>query len=225
MDEHIITGSISTKGECVSGTIKKKKLRMRILSAAVAAAIVLTGATLFSQVGYAVSVDGQKVGSGRNIEEIEEAVSNVEERVSDIIGEEYVLSEVTYEKSIGSIDSEEELEKALMASVECVTEMYVLKIDGNVVAGAENEETISEAVNMLMEKYAPANENMSYVEDMEITREYAAEELIMDTEEILSVIDPENGGDNCATVVSVVSEKTTEPLKYTVEYKDDDEMY
>ena len=110
MDEHMITGSMSTRGECVSK--KRKKKRLRILSAALAASLVLAGSTVFSQVGYAVSVDGRVVGSGRNIDEIEEAVENVEERVSGILGEEYILDEVSYEKYIGSADTEEELEKA-----------------------------------------------------------------------------------------------------------------
>ena len=43
---------------------------------------------------------------------------------------------MSYEKYIGSADTEEELEKALLESVESVEEMYVLKLNGEAVAGA-----------------------------------------------------------------------------------------
>lgn len=224
MDEHMITGSMSTRGECVSK--KRKKKRLRILSAALAASLVLAGSTVFSQVGYAVSVDGRVVGSGRNIDEIEEAVENVEERVSGILGEEYILDEVSYEKYIGSADTEEELEKALMESVECVEEMYVLKLNGAAVAGAVSENDINAAINSVMEKYAPENDgNISYVEGMEVAFEYAPCGLKMTAEEIAAAIDPENGGSTSATVVSVASVDTAETVSYQVEYTTDDTMY
>ena len=224
MDEHMITGSMSTRGECVSK--KRKKKRLRILSAALAASLVLAGSTVFSQVGYAVSVDGRVVGSGRNIDEIEEAVENVEERVSGILGEEYILDEVSYDKYIGSADTVEELEKALMESVECVEEMYVLKLNGAAVAGAVSENDINAAINSVMEKYAPENDgNISYVEGMEVAFEYAPCGLKMTAEEIAAAIDPENGGSTSATVVSVASVDTAETVSYQVEYTTDDTMY
>ncbi len=223
MDEHMITGSMSTTGECVSK--KRKKNRLRVLSAALAASLVLAGSTVFSQVGYAVSVDGQVVGSGRNIDEIKEAVEHVEERVSGILGEEYILDKVSYEKYIGSADTEEELERALMESVECVEEMYVLKLNGAAVAGAVSEADINSAVNMVMEKYAPEIDgNISYIEGMETAFEYAPCDLLMTAEEIASAIDPETGTAG-ATVMSVASEETFETVSFDVEYTIDDSMY
>ena len=201
-----------------------KKRRTVILAVLLVILFALTVA-LITQVGYAVWVDGQIVGTVKSGEVVAEIIRGVEEDVTEILGYDYeITNKVELTGTVGSVKGD--IAEAFMQTVDEIDMMYVLEIDGQFAACAWSEEEITASVEAVKERYAVADgSTVSFENDVTVTYTYAPIAKAMESGEITELLDPKNGGDAALYVRTIVHETYAEPVPFKTEYVDDDEVY
>ncbi len=170
-----------------------------------AAALVLVFAVLAvftvvmtTQSGYAIYMNGEEVGSTKDIDRVEEAVQSAETHASEILGYDYsVRDSIALEPGRTALTGEStgtELENAILENIEGIAKLYALKLDGETVAACEDASTIDSVLNTLLDKYTSKDTvSASFVQKVSISLEYVREELLLDGDQLLEMLDPEDG--------------------------------
>lgn len=201
-----------------------KKKRAAALTVLMIIAFILTS-TLMTQTGYAVSIDGNVVGTVKNEEDVEEIIRGVEDDVSDILGYDYeITSQVELDAAIGGND--DDIADAFMQTVEEIDLMYVLEVDGTYVACSDTKEEINAAVDEIIARYTMDDEStVSFDNKITVSYTYASVSDILSAGEITELLDPANGGVHALSVRTVVHETKTVPVPFECEYIENDELY
>ena len=141
---------------------------------------------------YAVSVDGVEMAVVSDTGEVAEAVSLVESRVADVLGESYACpAEVTY-TPIYSTEAEltgtESLEEYLYEAAHAVMDVYVLTVGGQEFGIAASQEELQAMLDQVAAPYMTENTvSYSFVEEVTITtREMASNTEFSDLDAILA---------------------------------------
>ena len=151
-----------------------------------------------TQSGYAIYMNGEEVGSTKDIDRVEEAVQSAENHASEILGYDYsVRDSIALEPGRTALTGEStgtELENAILENIEGIAKLYALKLDGETVAACEDASTIDSVLNTLLDKYTSKDTvSASFVQKVSISLEYVREELLLDGDQLLEMLDPEDG--------------------------------
>lgn len=174
-----------------------------LLFASVLAAGLIVG-TLYTS-AYNVTVDGAEWGAVSSIAEFEAIVEDVESQVSDILGEEYTLTnEMTCTRVLTKRDSlvfASLLEPRLFSKVSAVTRSYVLTVDGQVI-GIGDKPELTKLLDEVSAAYVTENTVEVYSsEDVEITYQAVASDTQQDLTAMLELLTANTVGETTYTAV------------------------
>ena len=201
------------------------KNRKIAVSAIIVVAII--GVILFSiPKNYALAINGEVIGVAKDIDEVNQAIENVEAKVSSVLGCEYSLSDaVEVSESSDAINEEADLESLILDNVAEVEELYTLQIDGQDVAACETEEEIRTALNDVLKKYSNmVDGSASFDCTVSIKNGLAPVSLKETILNIETLIDPVSG-QFPATVRTIAYATTERTIPYGSEYVCDETMY
>ncbi|MBQ8831241.1 MAG: peptidoglycan DD-metalloendopeptidase family protein [Oscillospiraceae bacterium] len=219
----LVLVSASKSKEDSKITVSKRK-RTAVLTVLLIIAFIMTG-TLVSQTGYAVSIDGEVVGTVKSGEEVDEIIRKVENDVSDILGYDYeITTAVELTGTVGGDDSE--IADAFMNTVEEIDMMYILRIDGEYAACAWTEEVITAAVEEVTERYKMGEDStVSFDNEVAVTYDYAPIADAVETDELADILDPAKGGEFALRIRTVVHETYEKPVAFEYDLIENDELY
>ena len=197
-------GRMLYRGQDVLSKLKFGRIPFLVAALLLGLCFVLT--TLYSP-SYIVTVNGVELGPVHEKSEMESAIEQVETRASEILGYEYLLDpEVTY--TFALTQKEEfppisNFENFLFDQIGEVVKTYVLRVDGKIIGGANSQSALEALLDEVAEPYL--NENTTsydFVEDVEITREYASSDITQDAQAILTALTANTNGETTYEVVS-----------------------
>jgi len=197
---------------------QKGKAVVLLLVFAVLAAIAVLIAT---QTGYAIYMNGESLGSAKDIAEVEAAVQSAESQASRILGYDYSIRDsIELEANPAGAAVEKtggmELENAILENIQGIAKLYTLKLDGEIAAACADVATIDDALNALLDRYTNERTvNVSFVQKVTISLEYVNEEFLRDREELIAALDPQNP-DSPLSIVS--TERVTTPVTVPFEH-------
>ncbi|WP_312047429.1 M23 family metallopeptidase [Anaerotignum sp.] len=160
----------------------------------IAAILLFSGITVFSSVYVqAVEVDIKDKSLALSASEIEvkAAIQDVEQQVSEIIGEEYTLEiPVKIEAKLATkedVASIQDLQSTIMNEIDAVSQSYVIKVDGDIVAANENQTALNNILNDLKESYlSESTVKSDFVQDVSISYDYIPTNMLQDLSSIQS---------------------------------------
>lgn len=204
-----------------------RKIKLCVLAACAAAAVIFAAMVAIPQRGYAVNLDGQVVGVVKNADEAEEIIEDAEQRVSDILGYKYKIESTVEEASLAGEAEADTITEALMDSVEEIQKAYVLKIDGETAAAAEEESVILGAIENISSKYGVSEGSVvSFDNKVVIAFEYVSKDFLKTADEITVMLDPcSRSAERPLAVRTVVSEVHEEAIEFECEYTTDPTVY
>lgn len=172
---------------------------------AVFAVLALFTVVMTTQSGYAIYMNGEAVGSVKDIDMVEEAVQSAEDHASQILGYDYsVRDSIALEPGRTAVTDEStgaELENAILENIEGISKLYVLKLDGETVAACEDAATIDSVVNAVLDRFTSKDTvSASFVQKVSISLEYVNEGLLCDEDQLLEMLVPEDGGEPLLSV-------------------------
>ncbi len=161
------------------------RLRRPVLSVLSFLALsLLIGATTVFAVLYtpcrAVTVEGQLVGAVASAQVLERSITQVEEEVSDILGEAYTFHS-NVEDTLAfhrkdDIMTNAYLSEALYASVAEIKPAYILAMDGETVGLVKEQTMLSGVLDQIKEVYVTREtQEVFFANDIRVSREYVPE--------------------------------------------------
>lgn len=181
----------------------------RFLAAALLVGAVSTAVALYTP-GCAVIVDGQELGVVANRAQFEAIEQRVENRVSQILGQEYSLDgHVSFKHRIVNkreLSSLAGVETYLFSQISEVTRGYVLSLDGQVLT---TQQTSQELEALLDSLKAP------YVNENTVVAEFTAPLTLRSEYVDVGQID-----DDLSEVTALLTSNTVEAVTYTVQSGD-----
>lgn len=203
-------GKVKNCAVAVKGVVDRHPISplFYLVILALAAGVVIFKSTYIE--AYAVNVDGVEMAVVTDASEVDEAVSQVESRVADVLGESY---DCPAEVSVTAIYSTEEevtgteaLEEYLYESAHPVMDVYVLTVGGQEFGMAASEEELQALLDQVAAPYMTENTiSYSFVEEVTIT----TREMPSNTE-----------FGNLAPVLAALTVNTIEEAVYVVEKGD-----
>ena len=180
----------------------KVKAIVLVLVFAVLAAITVMFTT---QSGYAIYMNGEAVGTTKDIDSVEAAVQSAEDQASEILGYDYsVRDSIELEPGRTAATGEStgtELENAILENIEGIAKLYALKLDGEIVAACEDAGTIDAALNAVLDRYTSKDTtSASFVQNVSISLEFVREEFLCDGDQLLEMLLPEDGSEPILSV-------------------------
>lgn len=190
---------------------------------------VIAAAISSSFVCYAVSYDGEELGTVSSRSELNYAIEEADAMAAEILGEEHPVYgglAVTTKLSSGA-GSADTLADALLESVDGIEYHPTLTVDGNVVASAESEDIIHSVLEGILDRYTHENTiSVSFAQDVSISAAYVNTNTLMDAAGLADMLDPENADSDCRlTVVSREINESYETVPFEVEVTYDDQAY
>jgi murein DD-endopeptidase MepM/ murein hydrolase activator NlpD len=160
--------------------------------AILSAAVLFIMATSFVGVGLQVYVDGNPIGFVSNQDDFMHITSNVESKVSRILGSPYLLdTDIEYKFEMynrqNTID-EHEVEKLLFSGIDEISKLYTLKVDGEVIGASEDGEAVSNLLNDILYKDADGEANLSFKRNVELDYQYADSSLLCSISELSAAL-------------------------------------
>ncbi len=181
----------------------------RFLAAALLVGAVSTAVALYTP-GYTVLVDGQKLGVVSDTDQFEAIQAKVEDQVSEILGQEYDLSEhVRYRWGVYNkreFSSLSGFESYLFSQVSQVTPAYVLTVGGQTIAAQQSSQELDALLASLKAPYVNSNTIRS-----EFTRPIAIHRDYVSVSELSGDLDE---------AASLLTSNTVEAVTYTVQSGD-----
>jgi murein DD-endopeptidase MepM/ murein hydrolase activator NlpD len=183
--------------------------------------------TAMTNVSYAVSINGEEMGSVKSKSEVTAAVSHVEEQLTEIFGYEYSLAEqVSVTPDLAGTagnDIGEDIEDVIMESVQGVVSAYHVKVDGETVCSVADSSVLDSVLAEILTAYTVEGaKTVRFIEEVSLECGYAAEDTLYDAAALKTLLDPAQGG---LTVECTVAEYRTEEIPYTTSYCTDDTIY
>lgn len=176
------------------------------LSAALGVTLTLT--TLYTT-SYAVTLDGDPVGVVADRSVVDEAIQEVEQEGSNLLGYDYqVAGELDYQFALTlktDITEQGDIENYFYNQLDEVSEnlrMCQVLVNGRSIGTVKDEETLNEMLDELKNKYV--NENtveVSFVENVTVDYVYSTDNL-MTAEEMRAALEANSTGETTYTVQS-----------------------
>ena len=172
---------------------------------AVFAVLALFTVIMTTQSGYAIYMNGEELGSAKDIDMVEEAVQSAEDHASRILGYEYSVREnIALEPGRTAATDEStgtDIENAILENIEGIAKLYALKLDGETVAACEDAGTIDSVVNAVLDRFTSKDTvSASFIQKVSISLEYVNEDLLCNEAQLLEMLVPEDGGEPLLSV-------------------------
>lgn len=214
------------------GMFKRRYIKLFVTGALMVA---MVGGTLIeTNAVYSISVDGKEIGAVSSKEELARLMDTVDEELTVLLDGEYdadsSLENVKVVKgfSAGSAESEDDIRDAIMESVDGVSKLYTVYVDGEPAGAMDSEEEAQTILDDIKSKYSPINaESTEFVQDVKIVNECVNEaKLGVTSAELAEMLDPENEGSEFhLSVKSTATVKYSEAVEYPTITNEDDAMY
>ena len=132
----------------------RRTRRMAILTACMM--IALTTALINTQIGYAVTLDGETLGTASSKTELMEVINLVEQEASEILGYEYSIDEhITVKTELySSTLNSQALVNAMLNKIDGITRLYVIKVDGEIVGAVSDFGTIDSILDEMVNRFS-----------------------------------------------------------------------
>ncbi|MCL2546074.1 MAG: peptidoglycan DD-metalloendopeptidase family protein [Oscillospiraceae bacterium] len=182
------------------------RLNAIIVTLLVAGVITAIG---FFDFGIAVDFNGEQIGFVANQQVFDNAVSNVNQQVSRMLGEPFRMElDVAYHYSL--VDSRQmleqrDIERILFSSVEGLDTGYILTIDGTQVGVSDSREKLDTLIEEYKESHVEYGVAVEIASDIEISRNWVSVDTFMGKDELYEVLHRPLRG----TVESTVNEGDT----------------
>ena len=204
--------------------------RMRASAAVtVCAALILAVTLTAAMFRLAVYMNGNRVGATRSFSDAAKIVSSAEGQITEILGYEYSLGDsLSFSADLGTADvSAEDIERAIIASVDGIEEKYVLTVEGGIVGASEYEEELLGLLSGILEGYSTeATSSIRFAQQVQVGRQFVAGGVVSDPEAIIELLAPENEESEFSLAVeSVESALRSEETPFETEYIEDDTLY
>ncbi len=155
--------------------------------------VCVAGLSMF-ELGVEVYVDGVSFGYVENRSEFVSALQDVESRVSETLSRPYDFPEnITYQLGIVNRNhmlDPEQVSDQLFSQVREVQTLYVLRIDGSIVAANKLRSSFDNVLNDVLSQYKSDDPNarVEFVHDITITQELTNTEYLRAPEEIDTIL-------------------------------------
>lgn len=187
----------------------------------------LTLSTTF--VCYAVSIDGEELGSTQSLSQARSAVYEAECKASALLGENVSFSDnliVTTNLGAASTTADN-ITLSLLGRVDGLVQAYAITVDSIPVGIAGTKAELDDILNSVLAAYT--NENTltaSFVEDVKVEYTFVSRDIEQDPESILALLDPANSDSPYSLTVSTVERKAVRfDIGFDTEFIDDATLY
>ena len=188
---------------------------------------ILLAVSLFinTQLCYAISVNGETVGTARDLAAASELVSNAEQQASEILGYDYSLEDqVSVSAWLGSGSSAEESD--ILDCLDDLTKLNVLYIDGKAVAAAEDAAELGDVLEAALARFRTEQTvSASFKQSVFIHSAFADRDILQDMKELLRLTDPAGDSDCRLDVETTDYAEFTRAIPYETESYEDDTVY
>lgn len=214
------------------GMFKRRYIKLFVTGLLMAA--VVGGTLIETNAVYSISVDGKEVGAVSSKEELSRLLDTVDKELTVILDGEYdsdsPLENVKIVKGLAASgeESEEEIRDAIIESVDGVSKLYTVYVDGEPAGAMESEEEVQAILDNIKSEYSPENaESTEFVENIQVVNECVNEEkLSISAEELSRRLDPENeNSEYHLSVKSTAIVTYSDVVKYSTVTNEDDTMY
>ncbi len=202
--------------------------KRRLIPAAAAAALCAAAAglavILSGGAGCAVYMNGTELGAAASRSEANEILDSARARVSRALGYEYELSGVSVSPSLtGRRMAADELELAILNEVSEVVQMYSVYVDGEPVGSTRDGAGLEALLEGYLRRYSgPDTVSVSFRQDVQTVKEYAAANGEKTVEELDALLSPENlYSSRSLTVVTVDKVVSSEVLYHGCKLTED----
>lgn len=198
--------------------------------AIIAALTVVLAVSLFvnSQLCYAISVNGETVGTAKDRAQAEELLSGAEEYASEILGYEYSLEDkVRVSAWLGGTDEGDVQTSDILGRLDELVRMNILYINGTAVAAAENAADIDGVLNSLLDGYRnEKTASASFVQPVTVRYAFADKSVLQDMTELKRLLSPDNEtSDFSLDVKTTEYEQLVRDIPYETESYEDARLY
>lgn len=205
----------------------RRTRRMAILTACMM--IALTTALINTQIGYAVTLDGENLGSARSKTELMEVMNLVEQEASEILGYEYSLDDHISVKTelYSATQNSQALVNAILNRIDGITRLYVIKVDGEIVGAVSDYSTINRILDEMVNRFSTSDTiSAKFVQSVTIEYGFVSEEISQDLDDIEKLLDPKNTESKYSLKIERIDyTQTTEEIAFQSEYYDDETLY
>lgn len=198
-------------------TVRRRALLLSVM-AGLCASCVIAAAVSGSFVCYAVSCDGEIVGTVSSRTELDAAIEEADAVAAVILGEDHpVIDTVAVTATLSSTSGNaDELTGAILDNLEGIVHVPVLTVDGVPVAAMDSEESINAVLDGLLARFTRENTiSARFIQKIGIETTYVGPDMLRTGAELAEMLDPENQDSPCR--LTVVTEETAESL-VTVPY-------
>ena len=216
--------------ETAAQLLPRRGFRAACVICAVALALLMAGSGFF-HVCYAVTVDGVKIGTVTDKNEIQSAREHAESRATEILGRPVILSNISFRRELeprnaGTADAEE-LSDRILASVDGIEPMYVISVDGEPVGAVEAEKKALALLNEVVAEYSEGAQLANISQTVSVERDFVnTETMACDEEEILELLRPENKDSRSSLDIKTIElREYNEIIPFETEYVEDETMY
>lgn len=176
------------------------------LAGSAALAVALTITTLYSP-SYAITVDGEPVGAVADAEMVSQAIQNVEQAGTDILGYDYRIdSSIQYDFALtlrSDLTSEEELQTYFYDQLDTVSEKlrkYEVSVDGTPVGVVKDRDGLDDLLTDMQAMYTTENTvSTRFLGTLDVEPIYLADD-IMTINEMEQALRSNRGGSTTYTV-------------------------
>ncbi len=209
--------------------IKKAAGRRKAAVSFLLALLMFASFALYSsQVSYAVSVNGEYIGSAEDKNDVIAVIDDLSDEVKGIDSEQNAITaQVTVSTVLGGNKLPIDVIKENILSNLCgVTECWYLTVDGTAVVRSVGRAELDDMLADILAEY-PEDENnfSSFVQNAVVAYGLVGEDLTSDIESIKAALTPGSGSDIALDVKTVSVEETFSDIPYGSVSKDDDSLY
>ena len=180
-----------------------------------------------SQICYAVSVNGEYVGSVRDKDDAYQLVEEIDSDLTGICGDDSsISSQVDISVSMDAVTvAFSTLKQRVMSNLSGVTQSWYLSVDGTAVGRADSKQELTELLSNILDLYAEDGGYNSFVEDTVIAYGLVDMSIEDDMDALYESLLPESGSENALSVQTVTVTDTYSDIPYATVTKDDDTLY
>lgn len=207
--------------------LESKKLRLASIAMVMTFFFALAASNF--QICYAVTLNGESVGSAGSKEELRLVLDRVESEASEILGDDGAVEEQMDQKleittSISTRPSTtDELKDSLLGTINGISELYAVYVDETLIGAVSEQATVYSVLNDITNQYAEEDTSAIYFgQNITVEKEFVSDDAAMDEAELRAALDPANG---VLTVKAIKVLHYTQPVDYDTQYVDDDTMY
>lgn len=194
----------------------KNRIKAGIAILAVASTIGITSYMM----SYAVKINGETVGTTRNLYAIREAVTKTEERLTDTLGYEYSIDTEVMPVFATQVMDAQELEEEIIHSIPDVELLWVINVNGEIVGACGTKEEADTILSGIMDKYiTESTVTVEFLQEVTVTEAYVSCDTLKDTDEITRLLT------EILSVHTTAEETEHRVIPCDVEYYDTSELY